>query len=250
MRKLALAAVLLSAIAVAAADGHIAHLKHMLKQSSKHGVVTAQPAVVSPKATARVFNMVARSFQYDITPSPFVVDAGDMVTLNVSVPSDDASPSGHGILMESFIETPINVAKGQTRQIQFVATTAGTYAFVCTQSNCGIGHSSMFGQLVVNEATTPAAPTVATVTPNSGSIKGGTVITITGTNFTANPNVRVGGVLATNVVLVNSTTITARTPRHGVGLKDVEVVNGAQSGKKTDGFRYTTDTPKKWSINS
>ena len=58
-----------------------------------------------------------------------------------------------------------------------------------------------------------APPTVTLVTPNSGSPNGGTSITITGANFVAGPTtVTINGVLATNVTVVSTTTITATTP--------------------------------------
>jgi IPT/TIG domain/FG-GAP-like repeat/FG-GAP repeat len=52
-----------------------------------------------------------------------------------------------------------------------------------------------------------AAPTVTSISPTSGSSAGGTLITITGTNFVAGPNVvTIGGVAATNVNFVSATT--------------------------------------------
>jgi hypothetical protein len=56
------------------------------------------------------------------------------------------------------------------------------------------------------------APTISSYTPTSGTTIGGTEITLTGTNYRANATVTVGGTPATNVVVVNATTITARTP--------------------------------------
>jgi formylglycine-generating enzyme required for sulfatase activity len=56
------------------------------------------------------------------------------------------------------------------------------------------------------------APTVSSVSPTSGSTLGGTAITITGTNLTGASSVTVGGVAATSVVVVSSTSITAVTP--------------------------------------
>ena len=55
-------------------------------------------------------------------------------------------------------------------------------------------------------------PTVSSVSPNSGPTAGGTAVTITGTNFAAGATVTFGGTAATNVTVVNSTTITATTP--------------------------------------
>ena len=83
------------------------------------------------------------------------------------------------------------------------------------------------------------APTVSSVSPNSGSTLGGTAVTITGTNFAAGATVTFGGTAATNVVVVNSTTITATTPAGSAGAVTVTVTNpGSQSGSLTNGFTY------------
>jgi len=55
-------------------------------------------------------------------------------------------------------------------------------------------------------------PTVSNVSPNRGPDAGGTSVTVTGTNLTGATAVTIGGVAATSVVVVNSTTITATTP--------------------------------------
>jgi len=65
----------------------------------------------------------------------------------------------------------------------------------------------------------------------------GTKVTITGTGFGAGATVSFGANPATEVVVVNETTITANTPA-GVGLVDV-VVTGADGTKKTATGAYT-----------
>jgi len=65
-------------------------------------------------------------------------------------------------------------------------------------------------------------PTITSITPATGTTAGGTAITITGTNFTPSPTLKIGGVAATNVTYVNATTITATTPAHAAGV-DVQV---------------------------
>ena len=90
-------------------------------------------------------------------------------------------------------------------------------------------------------AATVQPPTVASVSPTSGPTTGGTSITITGTNFAAGASVTLGGTVATNVVVTNSTTITATTPAHAAGNVDVVVTNtNGQSGGKLNAFTYTT----------
>ncbi|MGH9361801.1 MAG: IPT/TIG domain-containing protein, partial [Thermoanaerobaculia bacterium] len=68
-------------------------------------------------------------------------------------------------------------------------------------------------------------PTIAAVTPQSGSTAGGTPITITGTGFLAGATVTLGGVPATSVNVVSSTTITAVTGAHATGAVNLVVTN-------------------------
>ncbi len=88
------------------------------------------------------------------------------------------------------------------------------------------------------------APTVSSITPNTGSTGGGTSVTITGTNFQTGATVRLGGTLATSVNVVNSTSITAVTPAHSAGAVDLVVTNtDTQSGTLPNGFTYTAPPP-------
>jgi formylglycine-generating enzyme required for sulfatase activity len=82
------------------------------------------------------------------------------------------------------------------------------------------------------------APTLSSVAPNVGSTAGGTTITLSGTNFVGAPSVTVGGVSATNVTIVNPTTITAVTPPGSIGSKAVTVTAGGGSSTLADGFVY------------
>jgi hypothetical protein len=80
--------------------------------------------------------------------------------------------------------------------------------------------------------TSGTAPTVSSVSPNSGPAAGGTGVTITGTNFVSGATVTFGGTAATNVVVVNGTTITATTAAHAAGAVTVTVTNpDTQSGR-------------------
>ncbi|MBN1443010.1 MAG: IPT/TIG domain-containing protein, partial [Planctomycetes bacterium] len=70
----------------------------------------------------------------------------------------------------------------------------------------------------------PAA-SLSGVTPRYVSTAGGTPITVTGEGFVARHSIRVGGRSATDLVLVDSRTITARTPSLRAGLHSVELIN-------------------------
>ena len=87
----------------------------------------------------------------------------------------------------------------------------------------------------------PPAPTVSGITPNTGSTAGGTSVTISGTGFSSGATVSIGLTAATNVVVINSTTITANTPAHAAGTVNVVVTNtDAQSGTLVNGFTYVS----------
>lgn len=101
-------------------------------------------------------------------------------------------------------------------------------------------------------------PTVTGVVPNSGSIAGGTSVTITGTNFAnhALTGVTFDLVAATNVVVVSATTITARTPAHGAGVVEVRVTNpDGGSSALVNGYTYVADAdndgiPDDWEVDN
>ena len=77
------------------------------------------------------------------------------------------------------------------------------------------------------------------ITPASGSVTGGTSVTITGTDFTAGATVTIGGIAATSVTVVDSATITATTGAHAAGAVDVVVTNpDAQNDTLTGGYTY------------
>jgi hypothetical protein len=69
------------------------------------------------------------------------------------------------------------------------------------------------------------APTFSGVVPNSGTLAGGTLITITGVGFFAGASAFVDAIPCTGVTVVSSTTITCTTAAHMAGTVDVKVVN-------------------------
>ena len=83
------------------------------------------------------------------------------------------------------------------------------------------------------------APTLTSVTPNSGSATGGTSVTLTGANFVSGATVSFGGAAAKSVVIVSAAKITASTPPHKQGAVTVIVTNpNGQSGTLASGFTY------------
>jgi hypothetical protein len=85
-----------------------------------------------------------------------------------------------------------------------------------------------------------AAPTVTSISPNSGPAAGGTTVTITGTGFTATSTVKFGSVAASSVTFVSATSLTAVSPAKAAGIVDVTVttVGGTSASGSPDQYTY------------
>jgi hypothetical protein len=74
-----------------------------------------------------------------------------------------------------------------------------------------------------DEFTYLAPPVYTGIDPSTGPLSGGTAVTITGENFSSPATVTFNGVPATNVVVVDSGTITADTPPQPAGTRQTNV---------------------------
>lgn len=91
-------------------------------------------------------------------------------------------------------------------------------------------------------------PTITTIAPASGSMVGGTTVTITGTHFLSSASVIVGGALAPSVS-GNATTLVVLTPAGIVGSTDVIVINpDYQRAIRPNGFTFILPAPSIMSI--
>src|ERR1700687_1457413 len=72
-------------------------------------------------------------------------------------------------------------------------------------------------------------PSVTGVSPNSGSIAGGTTVTVSGSGFTGVTSVNFGTTAATSFTIVSDTQITAVSPAHAAGIVDVTVTTPART---------------------
>jgi hypothetical protein len=87
------------------------------------------------------------------------------------------------------------------------------------------------------------APTVTGISPATGPTLGGTSVTITGTNLTGATAVTIGGAAATNVIVVNSTTITATTPPGSAGTASVLVTTAGGTNVTNTLYTYFVPLP-------
>lgn len=79
---------------------------------------------------------------------------------------------------------------------------------------------------------------ISSLTPASGTIAGGTAVTITGVNISSNPQVTFDGITAT-VTAVTPASVSGLTPSHPAGAVDVTVTNpDGTSSTLSSGFKY------------
>jgi hypothetical protein len=102
------------------------------------------------------------------------------------------------------------------------------------------------GEIVITASVNPLpAPTIASISPASGSTDGGNVITITGSNFGTADNpyisgINVGGSQCTFTSVVDNNTATCVTPAHTAGTYDVSVVGYGGSATLPGSFTFIT----------
>lgn len=127
-----------------------------------------------------------------------------------------------------------------------VIRTTGAMSFSGTLASLGFTpgtYSCTWGggtqSLTVSILSAPA-PTVTSISQNSGATTGGTSVTITGTNFTGATGVTIGGVAATNVTVVSATSITATTPAHAAGTASVLVTTPGGTNATNTLYTYVT----------
>ncbi|MCE1174500.1 MAG: IPT/TIG domain-containing protein [Propionibacteriales bacterium] len=91
-----------------------------------------------------------------------------------------------------------------------------------------------------------AKPKITKVSPKTGSTKGGTTVTITGSGFVKVKKVTVGGVKATKVKVLSSKKLRFRTPAHAAGKVTITITTAKGKVTKKSAFTYkkpATPTP-------
>lgn len=139
-----------------------------------------------------------------------------------------------GVTIGGFAATGFSLSTDKT---QITCTTPagslGSASVVVTATIGSNADNSLF--------TYAPAPTVGTISPDTGSSLGGISVTITGTDFNGATSVTIGGVEATNVSVVDNTTITCTTSPGIAGVFSVIVTT--PSGMSGAGTVYTNVAP-------
>ncbi len=191
-------------------------------------IVPEDPALAPGTATATLSS----------APEPTITFADRSITLGTVGESMTATSNSTGTISYVLFDPSVAAIDPGTGEITTFAT--GSTPVAALQARDGGTFGSGFREATLT--VTAAAPTVTGIVPASGSTTGGTAVTISGTDFSGATAVTIGGIAATDVAVVNATTITATAPAGTAGARDVTVTTPAGTGTGTGLFTYVAVT--------
>ena len=157
---------------------------------------------------------------YQVNPNGISIPATPLgtVPLHLSTCPTLTSSSGHTFSSADFAAIPMNFSN--------VTLTTGNF------------YAVYFSGLVPGTGL-PGSPTVTSVAPASGPLRGGNTVTIARTGFTGATSITFGGVAATNFTVMSNTAITAVVPGSTTtGAVSVIVTNGGGSNAANTLYSY------------
>ena len=121
---------------------------------------------------------------------------------------------------------------------------AGTYSAAAVLGHYGEQYWVM--QMVAFRSSAVSSsgnnPSISSISPGSGSSSGGSSVTITGKNFQPGATVTFGGTAASNVKVISSSSITAKTPAHAAGTVNLVVSDSSGTSTLANAFTYNSNT--------
>ncbi len=180
------------------------------------------------------------------------VDGGSLPTFNgssnnlVSLNGNNGLPGGDYTTGQPLLG-PLASNGGPTQTFQLQAGSpaiaAGVAAFFpgtlnpITTEQRGTTRKSPFD---IGSLASLTTPTLTAISPIQGPTNGGTLVTLTGSNFTGATEVDFGITPGTNLTVVNETTITVDAPAQSPGTVDITVLTlgGTSSTSAADQFSY------------
>ena len=103
--------------------------------------LSSAPQDLATASAPRVIEVIARRFTFE--PSRIQVKEGERIRLSVK-----SADGVHGVQVKKFKVNKLVPRGGEAVNIDFVASTPGTFEILCSEE-CGDGHESMAGTLVV-----------------------------------------------------------------------------------------------------
>lgn len=202
--------------------------------SGKQYVQVVAAAGTSPKTKARQFSYGSVPKVTSITPTSGWVEGGTAVTV-----------TGSGFKTATAVQVGGVAARWTVvSDTKLVATTpahaAGRFPILVLNK---YGSSAATAAATFTYVAHPL-PTIAAISPASGSTSGGNTVTITGSNFTGITSVTFGGVAA-SFTAPAANVLTVTVPAHAAGVVDVRVTGlyGVSPVVAADRYTYVDPTP-------
>jgi len=172
-----------------------------------------------------------------VTPTALPGTAIGASYLQPLLASGGASPYAFAATVASGA-LPAGLSLSSTGVISGTPTAACTCTLTVSGTDSSTGGAVAFTSGTITLSVVGGVPTLALISPAVGLASGGTVVTITGTNFSSSSTVSFGGVAATAVTYVNGTTLTATAPA-GTGTIDVTVTDAGGTSATSAGDQFT-----------
>jgi len=191
---------------------------------------TASVLVTTPNGTNAantLFTYLAAPTVTGISPHAGPLSGGQVVTI-----TGTGLTGATAVTIGGTAATNVTVVNSTTITATVPAGSAGTASVLVTTPNGTNAANTLYTYL--------AAPTVTGISPSVGPLVGGQVVTITGTGLTGATAVSIGGNAATNVTVVDATTITATTPPGPAGLASVVVTTLGGSNAANALYTYSS----------
>ena len=189
-----------------------------------------------------------------LTSSPNPSTTGQVATFTATITAPGFTPTGTVTFREG--STVLGTGSLTAGVATFATGTLSAGSHVVTAEYSGDGYTTSATAQTTHVVTVPV-PVVTAVEPPSGSVLGGTAVTVRGTGLSGATSVTFGGVPGTDLQVVSSTAVKVTAPAGTAGVVPVVVTTpGGVSAASADAqFAYTelvTQTPLRgvadWSV--
>lgn len=205
------------------------------------------PTATTTTTTSPTTENVSKT--YKTTETTYGTMANPSPTITSVSPSTGNRFGGDSVTITgtNFVNTP-TVTFGGVNALSTIYQSSTTLVVTTPTNNTGgavnvvvINPDAQSATLTNGFTYLTAAPTISSITPNTGTTAGGTYITIAGTGFYGTPTLTIGGSSATSITVRSANKITAYTPAHAAGAVNVVLTNQDTQGvTATNGFTYAS----------